>query len=280
MTLPIIAYIDGGSRGNPGPAGYGVSIETSTGTIIHELTGAIGVATNNTAEYRGLIAALEYLVEHQHRNVVIRSDSQLLTRQMTGRYQVKHPQLRKLYIHAKELEELLGNIDYEHIPREQNKRADKLANVAMDENTDTAHSSQERQSPGRSSLPTILSVGIDIEDVIRVADLIRRYGDRFTKRIFTSGEIDYCQRRRFFAQHFTGRFSAKEAAMKALGTGRGHGVLWKDIEVVRTAPGPPTLRLTGGAQIRADTLGVTAALLSITHTATTAMAHVSLIHNP
>ena len=143
MTLPIIAYIDGGSRGNPGPAGYGVSIETSTGTIIHEFTGAIGVATNNTAEYRGLIAALEYLVEHQHRNVVIRSDSQLLTRQMTGRYQVKHPQLRKLYIRAKELEALLGNIDYEHIPREQNKRADKLANVAMDENTDTAHSSQE-----------------------------------------------------------------------------------------------------------------------------------------
>ena len=142
MTLPIIAYIDGGSRGNPGPAGYGVSIETSTGTIIHEFTGAIGVATNNTAEYRGLIAALESLVEHQHRNVVIRSDSQLLTRQMTGRYQVKHPQLRKLYIHAKELEELLGNIDYEHIPREQNKRADKLANVAMGENTDTAHSSQ------------------------------------------------------------------------------------------------------------------------------------------
>ena len=110
--------------------------------------------------------------------------------------------------------------------------------------------------------------------------MIRRYGDRFTKRIFTSGEIDYCQRRRFFAQHFTGRFSAKEAAMKALGTGRGHGVLWKDIEVVRTAPGPPTLRLTGGAQIRADTLGVTAALLSITHTATTAMSHVALIHNP
>ena len=79
MTLPIIAYIDGGSRGNPGPAGYGVSIETSAGTIIEELTGSIGVATNNNAEYRGLIAALEYFVEHPHRDVIIRSDSQLLS---------------------------------------------------------------------------------------------------------------------------------------------------------------------------------------------------------
>ena len=84
MTLPIVAYIDGGSRGNPGPAGYGVSIETSAGTIIEELTGSIGVATNNNAEYRGLIAALEYFVEQPHRDVIIRSDSQLLTRQMSG----------------------------------------------------------------------------------------------------------------------------------------------------------------------------------------------------
>ena len=280
MTLPIIAYIDGGSRGNPGPAGYGVSIEASTGTVIDEFTGAIGIATNNTAEYRGLIAALEYFVEHQHRDVIIRSDSQLLTRQMSGRYQVKHPQLRKLHIRAKELEAFLGNVTYEHIRRERNQRADKLANVAMDGITDSAHSSQEIKSSGSSSASTVLSIGIDIEDVSRVADLIRRYGDRFTKRIFTNGEIEYCQRRRFFAQHFTGRFSAKEAAMKALGTGRGNGVLWKDIEVVRTAPRPPTLRFTGGAKIQADKLGVTDALLSITHTATTGMAHVSLIYRP
>ena len=137
MTLPIVAYIDGGSRGNPGPAGYGVSIETSTGTIIDEFTGTIGVATNNTAEYRGLIAALEYLVENQYRDAIIRSDSQLLTRQMTGRYQVKHSQLRKLYTRAKELETFFENIDYEHIPREKNQRADKLANVAMDNTTGT-----------------------------------------------------------------------------------------------------------------------------------------------
>ena len=219
MTLPIVAYIDGGSRGNPGPAGYGVSIETSTGTIIDEFTGTIGVATNNTAEYRGLIAALEYLVENQYRDAIIRSDSQLLTRQMTGRYQVKHSQLRKLYTRAKELETFFENIDYEHIPREKNQRADKLANVAMDNTTGTAHSPKAKQSLASSSVPTVLSVGIDIEDVNRVADLIRRYGDRFTKRIFTSGEIDYCEHRRFFAQHFTGRFSAKEASMKALGTG-------------------------------------------------------------
>ena len=278
MTLPIIAYIDGGSRGNPGPAGYGVSIETSTGTIIDEFFAAIGVETNNTAEYRGLVAALEYFVEHQHRDVIVRSDSQLLTRQMNGRYQVKHPELRKLHTRAKQLEALVGKVEYEHIPREYNQRADKLANVAMDETTKASHS-LTRPSSVTPPVPAVLSVGIDIEDVNRVADLIRRYGNRFTNRIFTNGEIDYCRRRRFFAQHFAGRFSAKEAAMKALGTGRGNGVLWKDIEVVRTPPGPPTLKLVGGARIRADKLGVTDTLLSITHTATTAMAHVSLIHH-
>ena len=280
MTLPIIAYIDGGSRGNPGPAGYGVSIETSAGTIIEELTGSIGVATNNNAEYRGLIAALEYFVEHPHRDVIIRSDSQLLTRQMSGKYQVKHPLLRKLHIRAKELEALLVNVKYEHIPRERNQRADKLANIAMDETNATAHTAQAIQSSVKPLTSTVLSIGIDIEDVSRVEALIRRYGERFTTRIFTNGEIDYCQCRRFPAQHFTGRFSAKEAAMKALGTGRGNGVLWRDIEVLRTAPGAPKLRFTGGAKNRADKIGVTDALLSITHTATTAMAHVSLMHCP
>ena len=279
MNLPIIAYIDGGSRGNPGPAGYGVSIETSQGAIINELTGAIGVATNNNAEYRGLIAALEYLVERQHRDVIIRSDSQLLTRQMSGQYRVKHPTLRKLHIRAKELEALLANVKYEYIPRELNQRADKLANVAMDETTDAEHTSLPVHSSVNPSRPTVLSVGIDIEDVDRVKDLIKRYGDRFTRRIFTNGEIDYCQRRRFPAQHFTGRFSAKEAAMKALGTGRGNGVLWKDIEVIRSG-GPPKLEFTGGAKNRAGELGVSNAVLSITHTKTIAMAHVSLIHCP
>ncbi len=280
MNLPIIAYIDGGSRGNPGPAGYGVSIETSEGTIIDELTGSIGIATNNNAEYRGLIAALEYFVKRQYRDVSIRSDSQLLIRQMCGEYKVKHPQLRKLHIQAKNLEACLTNVKYEHIPRELNQRADKLANVAMDEATSSEHKAKPIHSFANPSAPSVLSVGIDVEDVGRVEDLIRRYGNRFTTRIFTNAEIDYCQRRRFSAQHFTGRFSAKEATMKALGTGRGNGVLWKDIEVIRAAPGPPTLKFTGGAKIRADKLGVTDALLSITHTATIGMAHVSLLHCP
>ncbi|MEE3203597.1 MAG: holo-ACP synthase [Acidobacteriota bacterium] len=280
MNLPIIAYIDGGSRGNPGSAGYGVSIETREGTIVEELTGAIGVATNNNAEYRGLIAALEYCVKHQYRDVIIRSDSQLLIRQMSGKYKVRQPQLRKLHIQAKTLESQLTNVQYEHVPREQNQRADKLANVAMDKATNSERKSKPVHSSAKPSPPAVLSVGIDVEDVSRVEGLIRRYGDRFTTRIFTNGEIDYCQRRRFSAQHFTGRFSAKEAAMKALGTGRGNGVLWKDIEVIRTVPGPPKLKFTGGAKIRADKLGVTGALLSITHTATIGMAHVSLLHCP
>src|SRR4029450_5059473 len=87
----VVTYIDGGARGNPGPAGYGVRIERADGTLIEELQGSIGVATNNVAEYRGLLAALEWAQAHGHRAVHVRSDSLLLVQQMLGRYKVKHP---------------------------------------------------------------------------------------------------------------------------------------------------------------------------------------------
>ena len=92
----LVTYIDGGSRGNPGPAGYGVRIEDPDGKICAELKGFLGIATNNVAEYRGLIAALTYLVDAGHRQVLIKSDSQLLIRQMRGEYRVRHPALQKL----------------------------------------------------------------------------------------------------------------------------------------------------------------------------------------
>ena len=94
----FIAYIDGGSRGNPGPAGFGVRIEDPDGTVCAELKGALGVATNNAAEYRGLIAALTYFVGAGHHHILIRSDSQLLIRQITGRYRVRHPVLQRLQL--------------------------------------------------------------------------------------------------------------------------------------------------------------------------------------
>lgn len=129
----IVAYIDGGARGNPGPAGYGVRIERSDGTLIAELHGALGVATNNVAEYNGLLAALQWAVEHGEREVHVRSDSELLVRQMRGEYKVKHPGLQPLSVRARLLVMELDRVVFEHVRREQNKEADRLSNLAMDE---------------------------------------------------------------------------------------------------------------------------------------------------
>ena len=95
-------------------------------------------------------------------------------------------------------------------------------------------------------MSNIIGLGLDATDIARIAATIERYGDRFLHRIFTDGEIAYCTRRRVPAIHFAGRFAAKEAAMKALGTGHSRGVLWRDVEVVRRG-GPPQLQFHGGA---------------------------------
>ena len=129
----IRAYIDGGARGNPGPAGYGVRIEDADGELIEELHGALGIATNNVAEYNGLLAALQWAAEHGQRDVHIRSDSELLVKQMRGEYKVKHPGLQPLFVRARLLVMELNRVTFEHVRREQNKEADRLSNVAMDE---------------------------------------------------------------------------------------------------------------------------------------------------
>ena len=122
----------------------------------------------------------------------------------------------------------------------------------------------------------IIGLGFDATDIPRVADLYERYGDRFLQRVFTAGEIAYCTQRRDPVPHLAGRFAATEACMKALGTGHSRGVLWKDIEVVRHA-GPPQLRLHGGAARRADRMGVSTSLITITHSDALAMAQVLLL---
>jgi len=122
----------------------------------------------------------------------------------------------------------------------------------------------------------ILGLGLDATDIPRVADVFARFGDRFLARVFTAAEIAYCTRHRDPVPHLAGRFAAKEAAMKALGTGHSRGVLWKDIEVVR-AGGPPQLRLHGGAASRAAEMKVSGSLLTITHSETLAMAQVLLL---
>ncbi len=125
-------------------------------------------------------------------------------------------------------------------------------------------------------MSNIIGLGLDATDIDRIAETIERYGDRFLQRIFTDGEIAYCKRRRVPAIHFAGRFASKEAAMKALGTGRSRGVLWRDIEVVRRG-GPPQLQFHGGAARRAAEIGVQTALVSLTHSETLALANVMLL---
>jgi ribonuclease HI len=129
----IVAYIDGGARGNPGPAGYGVRIERSDGTLVEEFSGFIGVATNNVAEYRGLLAALEWAREHGLKRMHVRSDSLLLVQQMLGRFKVKHPGLQPLYAKARLLAHEIGRVTFEHVGRALNAEADRLANTAMDD---------------------------------------------------------------------------------------------------------------------------------------------------
>ena len=125
-------------------------------------------------------------------------------------------------------------------------------------------------------MPNIIGLGLDATDIDRIADTIARYGDRFLHRIFTDGEVAYSNRRREPAIHFAGRFAAKEAAMKALGTGHSHGVLWRDVEVVRRG-GPPRLQLHGGAARRFAAMGGRSSLLTITHSDKLAMAQVLIL---
>jgi ribonuclease HI len=129
----ITAYIDGGARGNPGPAGYGVRIESADGEVLAELHGALGIATNNVAEYNGLLAALQWAGDHGERDVLIRADSELLVKQMRGEYKVKHPGLQPLYVRGRLLVMQLDKVRFEHVRREFNKEADRLSNLGMDE---------------------------------------------------------------------------------------------------------------------------------------------------
>lgn len=128
----LVARVDGGARGNPGPAAYGVIIEDASGKKLAELSEYLGHQTNNHAEYCGLIAALDYARAHGHRALRALADSELLVRQMRGQYKVKSPELRPLYQRAREVAAGLEWFSIEHVPREQNRAADRLANLAMD----------------------------------------------------------------------------------------------------------------------------------------------------
>jgi ribonuclease HI len=145
VTAAYRANIDGGSRGNPGPASYGVVIRDPRGEIVARLKKYIGRMTNNIAEYYGLIAALDYAQSKGIRALRVESDSELLVKQMRGLYKVKNADLRPLFERARKMSQALESFRIEHVYREQNREADALANEALDETSGAA------STPGSTS---------------------------------------------------------------------------------------------------------------------------------
>jgi ribonuclease HI len=125
-------FTDGGARGNPGPAAYGYVLEAEDGTVLASHGEYIGSATNNVAEYSGLVAGLRKALELQLPDVEVVSDSELMVKQMRGEYRVKNAALRELFAEADRLARRVGNVEYRHVKRAHNEEADRLVNAALD----------------------------------------------------------------------------------------------------------------------------------------------------
>ena len=162
----ITAYIDGGARGNPGPGGYGVHIRDAGGKTLAELSEYLGHCTNNFAEYSGLIAALQYAVKHAHPSLRVFSDSELLVKQMRGQYKVKSPELQLLHRRAKELASGLGSVEIRHVPREKNREADRLANLAMDKGTNRSPAAARAHDAGEMLAGVVRNGRIEFEGTL------------------------------------------------------------------------------------------------------------------
>jgi ribonuclease HI len=135
----INAHCDGGARGNPGPSGYGALIQNDEGMVIAELSEFLGIRTNNYAEYSGLLGCLQYALDHHHPRLRVVSDSELMVKQIQGKYQVKSPDLKPLYEEAKRRIAKLESFEISHALRHKNKDADRLANEAMDRGMKRPH---------------------------------------------------------------------------------------------------------------------------------------------
>jgi ribonuclease HI len=147
------ANIDGGSRGNPGPAAYGVVVRDGSGAVVARLKKYIGQNTNNVAEYFGLIAALDYAQTHGVRALRVESDSELMVKQMRGQYKVKSEDLKPLFERAKKMSQALESFRIDHVYREQNREADALVNQALDETgRQPATPAAEKPSPRENTM--------------------------------------------------------------------------------------------------------------------------------
>jgi probable phosphoglycerate mutase len=134
--MNLIAYTDGGARGNPGPAGIGIVIlDAATGDTLEEHSDFLGVATNNQAEYRAVLHALERAAFWKAESIELRTDSKLVVEQLNGAWKVKHPEIRKRVDEARTLCRAIPSCRFVHVPRAQNAKADALANAAMDRGT-------------------------------------------------------------------------------------------------------------------------------------------------
>lgn len=157
------ANVDGGSRGNPGPAAYGVVVRDPRGEIVARLKKYIGNSTNNVAEYFGLIAALDYGQNHGIRALRLESDSELMVKQMRGQYKVKSEELKPLFERAKKMSQTFESFRISHVYREQNKEADALVNQALDETSGpgSAAASKAEKSAGKDGTMRLVARYMD-----------------------------------------------------------------------------------------------------------------------
>lgn len=151
----LIAHVDGGSRGNPGPAGYGVLIQDASGHTVAELSEYLGKQTNNFAEYSGLLAALEYAFQNGRKPLKVISDSELMVKQIKGQYKVNSPALKELYDEARRKIRQLEGFEIRHVLREKNRDADRLANLAMDRGSRQRPTGMGAATPPHSHAATV-----------------------------------------------------------------------------------------------------------------------------
>jgi ribonuclease HI len=149
----INAHCDGGARGNPGPAGYGALIQDDHGMVLAELSEFLGMRTNNYAEYSGLLACLQYALDHHHPRLRVVSDSELMVKQIQGKYKVNSPDLKPLWQEARNRIAKLEAFEISHALRHKNKDADRLANEAMDRGTKRPHAPGQPAPPSLKATP-------------------------------------------------------------------------------------------------------------------------------
>jgi ribonuclease HI len=158
----LIAHIDGGARGNPGPAGYGVVFEDEIGRPVAELSEFLGHQTNNYAEYSALLATLNYTLRHAFKALKVMSDSELLVKQINGEYKVSNPALKELHSRATKMLDQLDYFEIKHVLREKNREADRLANAAMDRGM-----AKKAPAVGATDVGGVASVVPEVNGVVR-----------------------------------------------------------------------------------------------------------------